>query len=64
MGSFQHKFLKNNPLTKLKRYQNKIITAAEVIEELIDLAKSIKKRDKEDNSLSGGVRNIMLKESI
>jgi len=30
----------------IKRYQNKIITAAEVIEELIDLAKKIKETDK------------------
>lgn len=32
----------------IKKYQNKIITAAEVIEELIELAKSIKDKDKED----------------
>ena len=30
----------------IKRYQNKIITAAEVIEELIELAKKIKEMDK------------------
>ena len=32
----------------IKKYQNKIITAAEVIEELIELANSIKNKDKED----------------
>jgi len=32
----------------IQKYQNKIITAAEVIEELIDLANSIKMKDKED----------------
>ena len=32
----------------IKKYQNKIISAAEVIEELIELANSIKNKDKED----------------
>ena len=32
----------------IKKYQNKIITAAEVIEELIELANSIKNKDKAD----------------
>ena len=32
----------------IKKYQNKIISAAEVIEELIELANSIKDKDKED----------------
>jgi type I restriction enzyme R subunit len=32
----------------IKKYQNKILTAAEVIEELIELANSIKNKDKED----------------
>ena len=34
--------------SSIKKYQNKIITAAEVIEELIELANSIKNKDKED----------------
>jgi type I restriction enzyme R subunit len=35
----------------IKKYQNKIITAAEVIEELIELANSIKKQDEEDKDI-------------
>lgn len=35
----------------IKKYQNKIITAAEVIEELIELANSIKNKDKEDEDI-------------
>jgi type I restriction enzyme R subunit len=32
----------------IKKYQNKILTAAEVIEELIELANSIKNKDRQD----------------
>jgi type I restriction enzyme, R subunit len=35
----------------IKRYQNKILTAAEVIQELIDLANEIKKADKRGEQL-------------
>lgn len=35
----------------IKKYQNKILTAAEVIEEIIDLANSIKDMDKADENL-------------
>ena len=35
----------------IKKYQNKILTAAEVIDELIDLANSIKNRDREDEDI-------------
>ncbi|MBN2487722.1 MAG: type I restriction endonuclease subunit R [Methanosarcinaceae archaeon] len=35
----------------IKRYHNKIITAAEVIEELIELSKDIKKMDKEPHEM-------------
>lgn len=35
----------------IKKYQNKIITAAEVIEELIELANSIKNQDEEDKDI-------------
>lgn len=35
----------------IKKYQNKILTAAEVIEEIIDLANSIKEMDKADEDL-------------
>lgn len=35
----------------IKRYQNKILTAAEVIEELIELSKEIQKMDKEPQEL-------------
>jgi len=35
----------------VKKYQNKVLTAAEVIEELIELAKEIKKMDKEPEEL-------------
>jgi type I restriction enzyme R subunit len=37
--------------TSIKKYQNKILTAAEVMEELIDLSKEIVKMDKESKSL-------------
>ena len=36
----------------IKRYQNKILTAAEVIQELIDLAKSIKAKDRRGEQLN------------
>jgi type I restriction enzyme R subunit len=35
----------------IRRYNNKIITAAEVIEELIQLAKEIKQSDKEPEEM-------------
>lgn len=35
----------------IKRYHNKVITAAEVIEELIELSKDIKKMDKEPQEM-------------
>lgn len=35
----------------IKRYQNKILTAAEVIQELIDIAQEIKKADKRGEEL-------------
>ena len=37
--------------TSIKRYQNKILTAAEVIEELIKLSKQIKEMDKEPKEM-------------
>ena len=37
--------------TSIKRYQNKILTAAEVIEELINLSRQIKEMDKEPKEM-------------
>ena len=37
--------------TSIRRYHNKILTAAEVIQELIDLGKSIRKMDKEPEEM-------------
>jgi len=44
----QSKSLMEMLKNSIKKYQNKIISAAEVIEELIELANSIKNKDKED----------------
>src|SRR5690625_4952596 len=46
----QSKTLKEMLESSILRYQNKILTAAEVIDELINLAKDIKKQDEEDEA--------------
>jgi len=48
LNLIQSKSLMEMLENSIKKYQNKIITAAEVIEELIELANSIKQKDKED----------------
>lgn len=47
----QSKSLMDMLQDSLKRYHNKVITAAEVIEELIKLSKEIKKQDKEPEEM-------------
>lgn len=46
----QSRSLKEMLENSIKKYQNKILTAAEVIDELIQLSKQIREKDKEDNA--------------